>query len=106
LIIDEVFSGADIFLAWSGATRQGCAGQYSNCFGNESRLMSTEIKIYSTATDGNCLAFFVGTVDASRKTLPCKTKLRLLCSGKVDFNLQKVCKIVNLEKKLNAYIFS
>jgi hypothetical protein len=80
-------------VAWTDGTRQGCAGQFTGCFGNDDpRLLNEQAQIHATATDGNCLAhfFLFGQKFITLKTMSCKVKLDLLCIGNVGFEMPQV----------------
>jgi hypothetical protein len=86
-------------VAWTDGTRQGCAGQFTGCFGSDDpRILHKSANIRATATDGNCLArfFLLGPDSFTLKTMSCKVKLDLLCFGKVGFQMPEVGESLSL----------
>jgi hypothetical protein len=80
-------------VTWTDGTRQGCAGQFTGCFGvDDPRILSERANIHATATDGNCLARFylAGQRFPTLKTMSCKTKLDLYCYGNFGFEMKNV----------------
>jgi len=79
---------------WTGLTRSGCAGQFSECFTEEKNENLTfvvdylyerdqkEVDIISSRESGACVAIITVSQDVTiAKTMFCQSKALLSCQG-------------------------
>jgi hypothetical protein len=67
---------------WTGSTKSGCAGQYSDCFSDgiddDDKFEET---ILPSDNGGSCVGFAMLGVDFISKSMPCDRKLFLGCQS-------------------------
>ena len=65
---------------WTGKTKFGCAGQYSDCFsdGNDDNYEGT---ILPNDNGGACVGFALSGDELIEKTMPCERKCFLACQS-------------------------
>jgi len=67
---------------WTGSTRSGCAGQYSDCFAeNDSAQQQLEVEVLTNKDGEACVAFVSSGDGIIAKTMFCKNKAYLSCQG-------------------------
>jgi len=65
---------------WSGYTKAGCAGQYSNCFEQEDDLTDDfEFDVIKNKAGGACVAFLRTLNGLTAKAVTCDSKAFLAC---------------------------
>jgi hypothetical protein len=66
---------------WTGTTKSGCAGQYTNCFsdGNENSLDGA--RILTSDNGGACVGFALSGDEFITKTMPCEKKCFFACQS-------------------------
>lgn len=80
IIVDEAVSR----VFWTGATKSGCAGQFTNCF-NQGIKQKNEYsfdKDFASDIGGACVAakYFISQTFMA-KAIPCQSKAFLACHG-------------------------
>jgi hypothetical protein len=67
---------------WTGSTKSGCAGQYSDCFsdGNNDGDKFEET-ILPSDNGGACVGFAMSGVELIAKSMPCDRKFFLGCQS-------------------------
>jgi hypothetical protein len=69
---------------WTGMTKTGCSGQYSNCFGDDSNVTNDrlDVEIMENRVKGACVGVTAHPDGVLARTLGCETKLLLACQGR------------------------
>jgi hypothetical protein len=65
---------------WTGQTKSGCAGQYSDCFSDGSDDFF-EGTILRSEIGGSCVGFAMSGDEFIAKTMPCDRKIFLGCQS-------------------------
>jgi hypothetical protein len=67
---------------WTGSTKSGCAGQYSDCFSDGISVAGRfEGTILPSDNGGACVGFAMSGDDFIAKSMPCDRKLYLACQS-------------------------
>jgi hypothetical protein len=74
--LDDIELASKVF--WSGTTKSGCAGQYSNCFSDDGSFEGT---ILPSENGGACVGFAMSGQEFIAKTMPCDRKFFLACQS-------------------------
>jgi hypothetical protein len=98
---------------WTGTTKSGCAGQYSDCFFDEkSQDGIFEGKILPSDNGGACVGFALSGDEFIVKTMPCDRKFFLACQSHPGTKIVKTdvmhysCKVSLLTLHYTSCIFS
>jgi len=65
---------------WTGLTKSGCVGQYTNCFKEDSDGWST-FTVITNKGGGACVGVTTDKSNFIAKALPCDSKLYLACQA-------------------------
>jgi len=112
LLKTEIMNGTDLELEtnifWTGATRTGCAGQWTDCFPDAQEreyFNFTEVM----GTEGGCLGMsMVGGQNLGARSLPCSSRLQPICYSWKGFTETVVedIQIQSLEAKVDMHFTS
>lgn len=76
---------------WTGASKSGCAGQYSDCFlETKSHNIDYQKTILASETGGSCVGVAITEGNFVAKTMPCRAKVFLACQGKTIRSAEQI----------------
>jgi hypothetical protein len=85
---------------WTGSTKSGCVGQYSDCFegAEKSHSDSFDVNILTNEHGGSCVGVAMLADGLVAKAMYCEKKIFLACQSRKDtWNLGE-----NVRKSLNV----
>jgi len=65
---------------WTGLTKSGCMGQYTNCF-EEDTDVGQDFEIITNKGGGACVSVTSSSFGFTAKAFPCDTKMLLACEA-------------------------
>jgi hypothetical protein len=68
---------------WTGTTKSGCTGQYTDCF-FRTKNETFEDKILASDNGGSCVGVALLGDEFVAKTMPCETKVFLACQAQIN----------------------
>jgi hypothetical protein len=88
---------------WSGVTKSGCAGQFTNCFRQDIGV-KISYEILASENGGACVGVTSSDKKLIAKALPCETKLFLACQGEGVATISASVRILSYHFKFSIVI--